>query len=612
MKKLLLPCLVLMLLLATSTHASQMPASLAAKLDPRLSAAVIPGADPVPVWVEFADKGEQGPGDLAARLAQAESDLTPRNRARRVKAGLHPLVDYLDLPIPDSYVQALKAQGLQPYGQSRWFDRVAVRASGAQLSGLAALPFVARLKPVEHARLQPLPVGSPEIEGGLMRPIGAASASGSPAFYGQTYTQLLRLGVPAMHDSGYIGTNVVVCMLDDGFNYHAKHSATRNINLLATRDFVRGTLDPTDTVGVAGTPARSYSHGQWTLSTIGGKLPNIYVGPAYGATFMLGRTEYDPTEHVIEMTNWAMGAEWADSAGADVISSSLGYNIFDSPDPAITYAMLDGHTTVITRAAEIAAAKGILVVNSAGNDGQYPAVGYKISAPSDANGDSVICAAAVDSLGNHALYSSKGPTPDGRIKPDLSAQGSQVLMASASGLADGYVRNNGTSFSCPLLAGVVACLIQARPTWPAPLIIQALKKTASRAAAPDTIFGAGIPNALAALRWVPDTVGVPGGLGPALAFSLLSANPLRADDGPVRVRFAVGAAARTRTARVRAYDMQGRVLRTLWSGALTPGAAVEAAWDGLADSGTRVRPGVYLLAFEAGSDRRTIRVVSLR
>ena len=157
-----------------------------------------------------------------------------------------------------------------------------------------------------------------------------------------------------------------------------------------------------------------------------------------------------------------------------------------------------------------------------------------------ANGDSVLAIGALDSLGVRASFSSKGPTYDNRIKPDLSAQGVRVLLASTSGNPNTYVRANGTSFSCPLVAGVAACLIQARPTWPPTLIIQALKRTASNAATPDTLVGWGVPDGLAALRYRPDTLGAPGGPGPlALAFS--GPNPMLPGQA-THVRFALDAA----------------------------------------------------------------------
>ena len=218
----------------------------------------------------------------------------------------------------------------------------------------------------------------------------------------------------------------------------------------------------------------------------------MLLGPAYGCILYLGRTEYDPTEKPIEMVYWGMGAEWADSLGADIISSSLGYKFFpDSAGHDLTYDLLDGHTAIVTRAAEIAAAKGILVVVSAGNDGNNPRTGYKVGAPADANGDSVLAIGAVDSLGVRAGFSSKGPTVDGRIKPDLSAQGVSVLLPAANGDPHAYQRANGTSFSAPLVAGLAACLMQARPSWPPVMIIDALKHTASHGANPDTLTGWG-------------------------------------------------------------------------------------------------------------------------
>lgn len=597
------------LLVSFASLAAAQPRPYASRLDPRLSTALAADAAPVAVWVEFADKGERGPGDLAARLAAAEEALTPEARRRRVRAGMNPIVDYLDVPLCGDYVAALVARGLQPYGQSRWFNGCAVHVSGAALQQLATLPFVSHLSPVPLAAPRaPHPVPADEWSS-LTRPMGEARVTGTEIADGQTATQLARLGVTAVHDSGYIGTGVMVCLLDEGFNYYNKHEATRLLPVgNRTRDFVDGDLDVTDTL----VAPFLYQHGQWTLSTLGGFKPGVYIGPGYGATFALGRTENSASEKPIEMVNWAMGAEWADSLGADVISSSLGYNLFpDSAGTDITYPMLDGHTTIITRAAEIAASRGILVVNSAGNDGNNAQVGRKISAPSDANGDSVLCIGAVDSLGTRAGFSSKGPSYDGRIKPDLAAQGVAVLMASAGGSPNAYVRNNGTSFSCPLTAGLAACLIQARPTWPATLIIRALRETASQATHPDTLKGYGIPNGLAALRWRPDTVGVPGG-GTSLAFALSGANPLRTDGWPLGLRLSVPGNGPARHGRVRVYDVRGRVLATAWSGDLSPGQVATPAWDGRDGRGERLAPGLYFLAFEAGADRIARRLVVLR
>lgn len=594
------------LVLATGSAFAAAPAT---RLDPRLAPLLAAGAEPAAVWVTFADKGETGPSDLAARLAAAEAALTPEARRRRERAGMRPLVDWLDLPLEPAYVEALKAQGLSPYGQSRWFNGCAVRASGAALARLAALPFVQVVTPVDLAAPRParpapadLPAEGPSLDGAF------SPAAVTAVAYGQTATQLARLNVAALHDSGYTGAGLLVCMLDEGFNFYNKHEATRTIDVgNRTRDFIDGDLNVQDTL------SSFYSHGQWTLSVIGGNKPGRYVGPAFGARYALARTENSASEKPIEMVWWAMGAEWADSLGADLISSSLGYTTF--PDSAggaysLTWPMMDGHTSIVTRAAEIAASRGILVVNSAGNDGASPFPANKLSAPSDANGDSVLCIAATDSLGVRAGYSSRGPSYDRRLKPDLAAQGTQVLMASASGLPNSYTRNNGTSFSCPLTAGLAACMISARPRWPMPLIVRALKETASKASNPDTLLGWGIPNGLAARLWVPDTIHVPDDPR-GLSFSWHGANPVRPDGWPITLQFSLAGTGTARPARVRVYDMQGRVVATAWKGTIVPGANVTAPWDGGTGRGP-LDPGLYFLAFETGDHRVTRRLVALR
>ena len=578
--------------------------AIAAKLDPRLLPALSAGAvEPVSAWVTFADKGEAGPGDLVRRLAEAAAALDPHARARRERAGVLPLVDYLDLPVHPPYIESVRALGLAPYGTSRWFNRVAVRAGGGQLVALAGLPCVARLAPVERALpMRDEPAG---VAAGAREAEPTSARAATTFDYGLAAPQLEQIGVPALHDSGYTGVGVRICVLDAGFNYFDTHPALADADILATRDFVRGVDVPTDLAHNGW-----FSHGTNTLSCIAGDQPGRYVGAAPGASFLLGRTEYSSSEKAIEMVYWGMGAEWADSAGADIISSSLGYSTFDAPDGSYTYAAMDGHTTVVSRAAEIAAGKGLLVVNSVGNEGNK--AWHYLMAPADVDGDSLIAAGAVDASGQPAAFSSYGPSADGRVKPDLAARGVSTWVATAAD--SGYVTESGTSFSCPLLAGLAACVMQARPTWPPTLVIRGLRLTASQAEAPDDRVGYGIPDGAALLRWVPDTASVPGPQPFALGLRLNGPNPLTARSPRTRVDFGVGAGGGE--PRLRVYDAQGRLVVRALASSRNPqvagnGLSRTATWDGRDSDGGLLRRGLYFITLEAGGRRTAVRVVSL-
>jgi subtilisin family serine protease len=574
-----------------------------AKSDPRVIAAFDgPDGAPVPVWVEFADRGERDAAELAARLAGAEARLTPANRARRLRAHVVPLVDVRDLPVHEPYLDALRSMGLAPHGVSRWFNHAAVRVDAGDLNRVAALPFVRRVHAVERAmrpRL-PEPVGtSPAAD---LAPRFGLLLSQPTIAYGRTLDLVNHIQAAAVHDSGYIGTGVLVCVLDSGFNGWNTHQTFATLNVPAghVRDFVQGDFDVTGGFG--------FDHGGWVLGCVAGNRPGDYVGTGFGATFALGRTENGSSETPAEMTYWMQGAEWADSLGADLISSSLGYSTFDNPADSYTVAQLDGKTSVVSRAAQIAASKGILLVNSAGNEGSSS--WRKVLMPADVDGDSLIAVGAVNLSGVRASFSSMGPTADGRIKPDLMADGSSVPLISTSN-PTGYTAGSGTSFSAPILAGLAACLIQARPSWTPTQVIRALRETADRWLSPDTLYGYGIPNGLAALRWPASVASVPAPVGfPQIG--LIGPNPFRSDGEAVRVRFALNKdAERDERGDVRVVDVQGREVIRLWSGTLRCGDWVTVAWDGRGPGGAPANAGIYFIALDVAGYQRAVRVAWL-
>ncbi|MET4073165.1 S8 family serine peptidase [Hymenobacter sp. UYCo722] len=409
-------------------------------------------------------------------VAQPQAFLSARAIARRTRQGIAVLPR--DLPVTPAYVAQIRAVsgGPQVVYTSRWFNAALVSCDSATLARIAALPSVRRATTLNRTArpVQPdAPVKAPAES--------AARTLAGRAYYGLAYAQNQQIGVPLMHDAGYRGEGMQIAVFDAGFpgvnQMSAMQPLFREQRLASTRNFVDG-----------GTNVyQRGSHGTNTLSTMAANEPGYFVGSAPKATYHLCITEDEPSEHPVEEANWLAAAEYADSTGVDVISSSLGYTDFDAPSPAYTYADMNGRTAISSRAATIAARVGMLVVNAAGNEGNKP--WHYISAPADA--DSILTVGAVDSLGNHAAFSSYGPTADGRIKPTLSAMGQAAAVLNASGVA---YRGNGTSFACPVLAGMAAAFWQANPTLTAQQVIAVLRSTASKATAPDNTLGYGLPN----------------------------------------------------------------------------------------------------------------------
>jgi subtilisin family serine protease len=278
-------------------------------------------------------------------------------------------------------------------------------------------------------------------------------------------------------------------MFDSGFDNLA-HEAFATTHILARHDFVNGDEDVGD-----GFDRGEGSHGTGTLSVLGGFRPGELIGPAYAAEFLLAKTEDTDSETPVEEDNWAAAAEWAEALGADVVSSSLGYLSFDAPFASYSSADMNGSTAVTTQAADRLAARGVVVVTSAGNAG-YDPTHNTLGAPAD--GRLVLSVGAVGWMGERAAFSSVGPTADGRIKPDVAALGVFVTAASSTSSTE-LTFVSGTSFSCPLAAGTIALVLQAHPEYTVDQVLAVLRSTARQSSAPDNLLGWGVIDALAAV-----------------------------------------------------------------------------------------------------------------
>ncbi len=458
-----------------------------AKISNALQAAVARAAESdgatTPVWVYFADKGERSPRGQAVALLTAQRALRARCAWRRSKVrSASALVDFEDLEVAPEYTAQVRPLVARVRTVSRWLNAMSVEAGPEAVRALAGLDFVSRLDVVRGFRRD---------EDGLSPDAGApadAAAAGTSPVYGPAYPQLAQISVPALHQMGLSGRGVMVAMLDVGFR--TSHEVFSMARLISQHDFVfndgavsQDTSNPSD---------YSDAHGTATWSLLGGFTFGTMMGPAFGADFLLAKTEDSRSETPIEEDYWAAGIEWAESLGAEVVSSSLGYTDW------YTFKDMDGKTAVTTRAANRAIALGVVVVNAAGNE-RRNAWGH-IIAPAD--GPLVIAAGAVDSSGTIASFSSPGPTYDGRIKPEVCAWGVSNWVA-ANSTADGsdtYTRGSGTSYSTPLVAGVVALLLEAHRDWTPAQVRDALMSTAGNASKPNNDYGWGIVNASAAVN----------------------------------------------------------------------------------------------------------------
>jgi subtilisin family serine protease len=421
------------------------------------------------MWVFFTDKGTA----VASQLAHPGDFLSPAAIAMRIDKGV--ALTEADLPVHAPYLDALRSAGYDVQGSSRWLNAAIVQADAEGAAALRQLDFVSGLRPMatftRHATDEPsLPME--ETQG-----LGLA--------YGAAEVQNNMLNIAPFHDRGFTGRGVRVAILDAGFpgvdTIAVFDSLRRDGRIIATYDFVD------DTSFVYG----ANSHGTNVLSTIAANLPGKLVGTAPHVSVILCRTEDAGSETEIEEKYFMQAVEFADSIGVDVLHASLGYTKFDDDIGSHKYEDLDGDMAIATRAVDMAAQRGIIVTISAGNEGSNS--WRYIAVPCDA--DSILCVGAVDSEKVLASFSSVGPTADGRTKPDVVAMGSYTAVASPRGR---IVNASGTSFSGPLMAGVMACLRQAHPERVNMDLIQAVRLSGDQSQFPDNEYGYGIPNVVMA------------------------------------------------------------------------------------------------------------------
>ncbi len=476
----------------------------AGSLTPRLQAALAAGDESThTVWVFFRDKGLRGP-ELSAAVDRRQAALAPRVASRRAKMRQpgQALSGEFDLPLHGPYLDRARAVGATLRRQSRWLDAASFVATARQVRRLAALDCVSRVDMVGRSHRTPVPATGAS-------PLPDKSAGDRWTLdYGANLQAMEQLNVPAVHELGIDGRGVIIAIMDSGF--HTGHECLQGVPVLASYDFIN---DDSQVDNEEGDPENSRDHGTMTMSVAVGSMPGEFVAPAFGASVILCKTEDVSQEVPAEEDNWVAALEYAEMRGADIISSSLSYKNW------YTYEDMDGATALTTVAADLAVSMGMVVITSAGNEGDNE-WGY-ITAPAD--GDGVISVGAVNGAGAATYFTSHGPTADGRIKPDVTALGWDTPVADPDD--DGiYTTASGTSFSCPLVSGVAALMLSRAPQLTPLQVREALRQTASRATAPDNIYGWGLVDAQAAVNYftalfthtpLPDTEDVAGPYVPA-------------------------------------------------------------------------------------------------
>lgn len=403
-------------------------------------------------------------------LSDPQAYLSERALERRMRQALP--IDSTDLPVCQSYLDELAEKGATPVTRSKWNNTVVVQVSDTSLiDKIATLPFVTATKKVWTAP-DSISARNPERKKEVTNKVKKVDN-----YYGDAYRQIAVHHGDSLHAAGFRGQGMHIAVIDAGFYNADEISVFKKMNLLGTRDFVNPHSD---------IYAENY-HGMKVLSCMAADKPHVLVGTAPEASYWLLRSEDEDTEQPVEEDYWAAALEFADSVGVDVVNTSLGYYEFDDKTMSYRYRDLNGHCSLMSNTASLAADKGMVVVCSAGNSGRGS--WKKITPPGDA--ENILTVGAMNRDLVNADFSSVGNTTDGRIKPDVMAVG----VSSAVAGNDGTISHaNGTSFASPTFCGLVACFWQACPQLTAKQVIKAVRNAGDRKEYPDNIFGYGVPD----------------------------------------------------------------------------------------------------------------------
>jgi len=434
--------------------------------------------------IYFKDKGESDlryfkKSEIESRLLK---EFSQKSIERRKKVLGDEIFSYGDYPIYEPYIQQLKNLGIEPVNKLRWFNAISSYLTDEQLAVIKNLPFIEKIEKVKSFKLKRDNI---ELSSDQLSKLYSNN-------YGPSYTQLQLSDIPDVHSKGITGGNVIIGLLDTGFRWKS-HEAIENTEVVAEYDFIfRDTITANQSEDVPGQDV----HGTMILSIVGGKKNGKLYGSAYNSKFILAKTEDIRSERRVEEDNYASALEWMEQLGVDVTSSSLGYSEFDDPNESYTYRDMNGRTTIVARAVDSAFVRGVVTVTAAGNE--YNSNWKYIVSPADAR--YVLAVGAVNSDGLIASFSSRGPTSDGRIKPDVCAMGTSVYSVSVGSYSN-YTFASGTSASTPIVAGVAALLISHYPEINQWQVRDAIRNTASQANRPDTVYGWGIASAKRAISY---------------------------------------------------------------------------------------------------------------